>query len=97
MKKSKKREILVRKCVATGNRLPKAELLRIVRLDGVPEVDRTGVRAGRGAYITPNLEVIKKAKKKNAFARALRMKVDGKIYDELLEIVGKEKEFGDAT
>jgi len=87
-KMSKHREILVRKCVATGNRLPKAELLRIVRVDGIAIIDRTGVRAGRGAYITPNVDVIEKAKKKNALARALRIKVDEQLYDELLEIVG---------
>lgn len=85
---SKKREIRVRKCVATGERLQKAGLLRVVRVDGVAVIDPTGERAGRGAYIMPDIDVIKKAKKKNAFSRALRMKVDEKIYDELLEMVG---------
>ena len=79
----------------TGERHQKAELLRIVRLDGVAVIDPTGTRAGRGAYITPDIDVIKKAKKKNAFARALRMKVDEKIYDELLETVGEKVTGGD--
>jgi len=86
---SKKREIRIRKCIVTGHRLKKDELLRIVRADGVAIMDPTGVLAGRGAYITPDVDVIKKAKKKNSFARALRMKVDNEIYDELLEMVGE--------
>ena len=85
---SVKREIRVRKCVVTGVRMQKVELLRVVRVDGHVAIDLTGQRAGRGAYITPNADVIKKAKKKNSFARALRMKVDETIYDELLEMVG---------
>ena len=83
-----KRNIPIRKCVATGKRLPKAELLRITCVDGAAVIDPTGIRSGRGAYIMPDINIIKKAKKKNAFARALRIKVDEKIYDELLEAVG---------
>ena len=86
--KSSQREILIRKCVATKERLPKDKLLRIVRVDGVAIIDPTGTRAGRGAYITPDVNTIKKARKKNALARALRIKVDEKIYDELLKMVG---------
>ena len=85
---SSKREILVRKCVATGERLQKDELLRIVCVDGVAVIDPTRTRAGRGAYIKPDANMIKKARKKNALGKALRMKVDEKIYDELLELVG---------
>jgi len=83
----KKREILIRKCVATGKRHQKEELLRIVRLGGTAVIDPTGSLEGRGAYIIPDAKLIKKAKKKNAFARALRMKIDEAIYDELLEMV----------
>ena len=86
---NKKREIRVRKCVATNQRHQKADLLRVVRVDKNVIIDPTGTREGRGAYITADAEIIKKAKKKNAFARALRMKVDEKIYDELLERVGE--------
>ena len=83
----KKKEIQVRKCVATNVRYQKAELLRVVRVDGLVVVDLTGNRAGRGAYVTADVDAIKKAKKRNAFARALRVKVDEEIYDELLEVV----------
>lgn len=96
-KKASKRETYsqkvpnIRKCVLTNERLNKTELIRIVRIDQRVEVDLTGKREGRGAYITPDIEIIQKAKQKNAFARALRMKVDQAIYDELLELVENDK------
>lgn len=87
------REVQVRKCVATHERLPKSKLLRVVRVDGIAVIDSSGVRDGRGAYITPDVEIIKKAKKKNSFARALRMKIDGEIYDELIALVDGGNDF----
>ena len=87
MKKSRKKDIPIRKCVASSERLPKAELLRIACVDGIAVFDPTRTRAGRGAYIRPDANMIKKARKKNALARALRIKVDEKIYEELLEVV----------
>lgn len=87
---SKKREIRIRKCVATGKRLKKDDLLRIVRVDKDVIIDPTGVKSGRGAYITMDIEVIKKAKKKNVFARALRMKIDEQFYNELSDFVEKK-------
>ena len=89
---SKKREIRIRKCVATGKRVQQAELIRVACVDGHVVIDLAGMCPGRGAYITPDVNVIEKAKKKNPFARALRMKVNEKIYDELLEIVGEGHE-----
>ncbi|MCL1990565.1 MAG: YlxR family protein [Defluviitaleaceae bacterium] len=84
---SRKKDIPVRKCVGTNERRQKAELLRIVRVEDQVIIDQTGELQGRGAYITPDVHAIKKAKKKHAFARALRMKLDEKIYDDLLELV----------
>jgi len=77
----------IRKCVLTNERLNKSELLRIVRIGGQVEIDPTGKREGRGAYIKADAEIIKTAAKKNVFARSLRMKVDNTIYDELLKVV----------
>ena len=81
----------IRKCVLTNERLAKTELIRIVRVEDKVEVDLSGKREGRGAYITPDAMVIKQAAKKNAFARALRMKVDAAIYDELLKVVATDE------
>ena len=85
---SKRKSECIRKCVATGKRLQKEALIRVVRVGDAAMIDPTGRCPGRGAYIIPDAEIIKKAKKKNAFTKALRMKVDVEIYDELLKIVG---------
>jgi len=84
-----KKEANIRKCVVTRDRLQKEELLRVVRIDNTVKVDINGNLNGRGAYIKPQIEVIKKAQKKNAFARALRTRVEGDIYLDLLELVEK--------
>ena len=90
MKTKSKMKIIknnIRKCVLTNERYSRTELLRVVRTENGVEIDITGNRPGRGAYITPNVKIIKQAQKKNAFARSLRMKVDTEIYDELLKVV----------
>jgi predicted RNA-binding protein YlxR (DUF448 family) len=40
----------IRTCAVCGVKKPKAELLRFVWKNGVPEVDHSGGAAGRGAY-----------------------------------------------
>ena len=51
---AKGKHVPVRRCVACGERLPKGELVRIVRtVSGRVEVDPTGKNAGRGAYLCP--------------------------------------------
>jgi predicted RNA-binding protein YlxR (DUF448 family) len=43
-----------RTCVACGQIRPKRELIRLVRMaDGGVEVDSSGRKAGRGAYLCP--------------------------------------------
>jgi predicted RNA-binding protein YlxR (DUF448 family) len=43
-----------RTCVACGRIRPKRELIRLVRIaDGGVEVDSSGKKAGRGAYLCP--------------------------------------------
>ena len=84
---SRKIEARIRKCAITHQRRQKHELLRVVRVADEVIIDIAGQLRGRGAYLLPDVEVIKKAKKKNALARALRMKIDVQIYDQLLQIV----------
>jgi len=92
MKKFRKNEPCVRKCIVTNERFQKDELIRIVKKDGIVSVDASGAAEGRGAYISANAELIKKAVKKNPLARAFRMNVDAKVYDELLKLVGDRDE-----
>ena len=59
------KKIPLRKCLATGEQLPKKELIRVVRnKEGEVFVDPTGKKNGRGAYLKRSQEAIDIAKKK---------------------------------
>ncbi|WP_379669125.1 RNase P modulator RnpM [Pueribacillus sp. YX66] len=88
----KKRKIPLRKCVVTQEMKPKKELFRIVRSpEGDIFIDETGKRSGRGAYVSKDEKVIKLAKEKNSLSSHLKANVSASIYDELLELVEKER------
>ena len=58
------KKVPLRKCVATGEQLPKKELIRIVKnKEGEVSVDPTGKKNGRGAYLKRSLDAIELAKK----------------------------------
>lgn len=87
-----KRKVPLRKCVATGEMRPKKELVRIVRSkEGEVSIDLTGKKNGRGAYLSRDKDAILLAKKKNTLKNHLEAEIDDSIYDELLELVEKEK------
>jgi len=88
----KKRKIPLRKCVVSQEMKPKKELIRIVRSpEGEVFIDETGKKSGRGAYLSKDAEIINQAKKKNVLAKHLNVHVDESIYDQLLELVNKER------
>ncbi|USK76561.1 RNase P modulator RnpM [Peribacillus frigoritolerans] len=87
-----RKKIPMRKCVATGEMKPKKELIRIVRSkEGEVSLDPTGKKSGRGAYLTLDRDVIELAKKKNVLANHLSTQIDPSLYEQLLELVNKEK------
>ncbi|TSB46444.1 RNase P modulator RnpM [Alkalicoccobacillus porphyridii] len=79
------RKIPLRKCVVTNEMKPKKELIRIVRSpEGVVELDPTGKKNGRGAYLTNDEQVFILAKKKDVLSRHLNVTLTPLQYDELL-------------
>lgn len=89
---NKRKKVPMRKCVATGEMKPKKELVRIVRSkEGEVSVDLTGKKSGRGAYLSKEKEAVLLAKKKNILANQLNVSIDDSIFDELIELVEKEK------
>lgn len=82
------RKIPMRRCVATGEQLPKKELLRIVRTpEGELKVDTTGKMNGHGAYLKKSIEAVEAAKKNGALKRALDIDIPESFYDEILAVV----------
>lgn len=78
------RKIPLRKCLATGEQLPKKELIRVVRnKEGEVFVDPTGKMNGRGAYLKRSKAAFETAKKKKVLARALQVEIPEQIFEEL--------------
>lgn len=82
------KKIPMRTCVITKEKLPKKDLIRIVRnKDGEVFVDETGKLNGKGVYLKKDLEVINKAKNNKILNRYLECEVNEEIYDELIDII----------
>ncbi len=83
----KGKKVPLRKCVVTQERLPKGELVRVVKTkDGEVFADSTGKANGRGAYLTLNVSVIKKAQDKKILNRVLETEVPDTVFEELMEL-----------
>ncbi|MFE5189358.1 YlxR family protein [Streptomyces sp. NPDC056628] len=61
-----------RTCVGCRERAAKADLLRIVAIEGECVPDPRGTLPGRGAYVHPALVCLDQAVRRRAFTRALR-------------------------
>lgn len=84
----KVKKIPMRTCLVTREKLPKKELIRVVRTpEGHIVLDETGKVNGRGAYLKKDLQVFEKAKKSNILARQLETDIPDEIYNELVSLV----------
>ncbi len=82
----KKRKVPLRKCTGCQEMKDKKELIRIVRNDaGEFSLDDKGKKPGRGAYICPNEECLKKAEKTKGLERSFKSAVPKEVYDRLRE------------
>lgn len=79
---AKTRKLPQRMCVGCRQMKNKKELVRIVRTpEGGIEIDRTGKRAGRGAYICPDQECLAQAVKGKRLQKALEKEIPGEILE----------------
>jgi len=87
----KQRKIPLRKCIVTNEKLPKQELVRVVKnKEGLVKVDLTGKLNGRGAYLKRDKQVFLKAQKTKKLDRHLECSVPEEVYTELLKIFENE-------
>ena len=78
------RKIPFRKCMGCGEMKNKRELVRVgENKGGEVSLDLTGKKAGRGAYICPQLSCLQKARKSRGFERALSCKIPEEVYDQM--------------
>lgn len=83
------KKIPMRQCIGCGEMKSKKEMIRILRTEDQGIIlDATGRKNGRGAYICPNPECMKKARKSRGLDRAFKMPVSDEIYDSLTKEIG---------
>ena len=79
------KKIPMRQCLGCREMKPKRELVRVVHSpEGTVSLDPKGKANGRGAYLCPNMDCLKKAIRSKALARALEAEIPQEIYDALL-------------
>lgn len=78
------KKIPQRQCMGCRERKAKRELIRVVRsTDGTVSLDFSGKAPGRGAYICPNTECLKKALRSKSLDRALEVAIPETVYERL--------------
>lgn len=82
----KPKKIPQRQCVGCREMKDKRELIRVVLSpEGEISLDFRGKKPGRGAYVCPNAECLKRARKSRALERAFSSAVPQEVYDALEE------------
>ena len=80
------KKLPLRMCIACREMKDKKELIKIVKSkDDQIELDLTGKKAGRGAYICRSSECHKKLNKQKLLNKAFSMNIDPKVYLQIEE------------
>ena len=80
------KKIPQRQCMGCRERKAKRELIRVVRgTDGNVTVDFSGKLNGRGAYICPEPECLRKAQKAKSLERSLETPIPEQVYERLIK------------
>lgn len=86
------KKIPLRQCVGCREHRPKPELIRVVRSpEGEVSLDFKGKKPGRGAYVCPDPECLKRARKSRALERAF----SAPLPDEVWTALEAQMEVGD--
>lgn len=80
----------MRLCVGCQEMKPKRELIRVVRTpEEKLEIDFTGKKSGRGAYICPQKSCLESAVKGRRLEKSLKQKISDEIYEILQQELSK--------
>ena len=78
------KKIPLRQCIGCGEMKSKKEMIRVLRTaEGEILIDATGRKNGRGAYLCPSCECLKKAVKSKGLDRPFKMAVPREVYEAL--------------
>ena len=80
------KKIPMRQCVGCREMKPKRELIRVVRSpEGAVNLDFRGKMPGRGAYVCPDAQCLKRARKSKALERAFSAPLPPEVWEALEE------------
>jgi len=84
----KKNNSPIRRCLVTGEHLPKQTLLRIVLTpQGQLMVDPSGKLNGRGTYLKKNVDLIERLKKDQLLRKQFGVEIPNDFYDLLKKAI----------
>ena len=79
------KKIPQRQCMGCRERKPKKDMIRVVRCtDGNVQLDFSGKLNGRGAYVCPDPECLKKTQKAKSLDRSLEVTIPEEVYQHLI-------------
>ena len=81
------KKIPMRMCVVTHEKLPKKDLLRIVKTDEGVVADLTGKVNGHGCYIKKDIETLNQAKKTKVLDKVLETTLTDEVYNNIEELI----------
>ena len=78
------KKIPLRQCIGCGEMKNKREMIRVLKTTGDEiEIDATGRKNGRGAYLCPSVDCYQKAVKNRGLERSLKMAIPKSAYEML--------------
>ena len=83
------KKLPLRLCIGCNAMKNKKEMIRIVKNEEGINLDKTGKKNGRGAYLCDDVECLEKAIKSRGLERSFKMVISKEIYTKLLEDMGK--------
>ena len=87
------KKVPLRQCIGCGEMKNKKEMIRVIKTaDEEILLDATGRKNGRGAYLCPSMECMKKAVKSKGLERSFKMAIPKEVYEALekeMEALGR--------
>ena len=87
------KKVPLRQCIGCGEMKSKKEMIRVIKTaDEEILLDATGRKNGRGAYLCPSMECMKKVVKSKGLERSFKMAIPKEVYDALekeMEALGR--------
>ena len=78
------KKVPLRQCIGCGESKNKKETIRILKTpEGEFILDATGRKNGRGAYLCPSKECLRKAIKGKGLERSFKMAIPREVYETL--------------